>query len=62
LAGVLLLFLGIIGEYVGRMYEESKGRPLYILDRVVGGPPGSEEDSIKRAKEAGDLSRDWRRR
>jgi polyisoprenyl-phosphate glycosyltransferase len=62
LAGVLLLFLGIIGEYVGRMYEESKGRPLYILDRVVGGPPGSEEDSIKRAKEAGDLSRDLRRR
>jgi glycosyltransferase involved in cell wall biosynthesis len=37
LSGVILFFLGIMGEYVGRIYEETKGRPLYVIDRVAGG-------------------------
>ncbi|MDQ2086087.1 glycosyltransferase family 2 protein [Herbivorax sp. ANBcel31] len=29
--GITLMILGIIGEYIGRIYDEAKGRPLYII-------------------------------
>jgi glycosyltransferase involved in cell wall biosynthesis len=34
-SGVQLLALGLVGEYIGRIYDETKHRPMYIVDRKV---------------------------
>ena len=36
-SGVQLISLGVIGEYLGRVYEEVKGRPLYLIAEELGG-------------------------
>jgi dolichol-phosphate mannosyltransferase len=36
LGGANMLMTGVIGLYVGRIYAEVKGRPLYIVERAVG--------------------------
>jgi glycosyltransferase involved in cell wall biosynthesis len=36
-ASLQFFVLGMIGEYIGRLFIEQKGRPLFIVDRIVGG-------------------------
>lgn len=43
LGSAQLIVLGIIGEYLGRLYEQSKGRPLFIIQDVVRGTDVSQQ-------------------
>ena len=48
IGSALLVSIGILGEYVAKLYEQSKGRPLYIVARTFGmasGVPGNAERS-----------------
>ena len=46
LTGTQFLMLGIIGAYLGRLYDQSKGRPLFLIRDMVGRsgelPPATE--------------------
>ncbi len=35
LGSTQLVVLGVLGEYIGRMYEQVKGRPLFIIEQIV---------------------------
>ena len=48
LGGVQLVALGIIGEYLGRMYEETKRRPLYLIGDAIRVAPDGNPDAPPR--------------
>ncbi|MCL1882625.1 MAG: glycosyltransferase family 2 protein [Defluviitaleaceae bacterium] len=35
--GIVITLLGLMGEYIGRIYEEIKNRPAYIIQEIIGG-------------------------
>ena len=41
LGGIQLIAIGIIGEYIGRIYDEVKGRPLYLVRAQRNFPPST---------------------
>ncbi|MCU1490078.1 MAG: glycosyltransferase [Acidimicrobiaceae bacterium] len=48
-AGIQLLSLGVMGEYVGRIYDEVRRRPKYIIESEVGFEPPSSDSAGQRA-------------
>jgi polyisoprenyl-phosphate glycosyltransferase len=56
LSGLILLSLGIIGEYIGRIYEEVKGRPHFIVGELIRGEPPRDDAALGRRREGDELA------
>jgi undecaprenyl-phosphate 4-deoxy-4-formamido-L-arabinose transferase len=42
--GVILFGIGLVGEYVGRIYQQVRARPRYVVQTILQGTPGGEMD------------------
>ena len=48
LGGLQIVFIGVIGAYLGRVFEQSKGRPLYVLRRALDARPDDRRGATAR--------------
>jgi undecaprenyl-phosphate 4-deoxy-4-formamido-L-arabinose transferase len=48
--GVILFGIGLVGEYVGRIYQQVRARPRYVVQTVLQGVPGAVEDAAEAEK------------
>ncbi len=53
LGGLQILCIGVIGQYLGKVYVEVKGRPRYIIERVVGSHDSNADVGTRAAGDAG---------
>jgi glycosyltransferase involved in cell wall biosynthesis len=49
IGSALLIFFGVLGQYIGRIYEQSKGRPLYFVARAVNCTPENSAATTQRS-------------
>lgn len=52
LTGIVLFGLGLLGEYIGRIYEQVRQRPRYMVQAVLEGNPGGARTAEPRAQES----------
>jgi hypothetical protein len=50
IGGMQILSIGVLGEYIGKIYMETKRRPRFIVDRIVGLPGDEAQDSAPRRR------------
>jgi hypothetical protein len=50
LGGVQLLALGVIGEYLGKLYVETKSRPRFFIEQVLGDSHAGLDGSSQEAR------------
>ena len=58
LAAFIIISGGVTGLYVGKIFDQVKGRPLFVVDEIAGGQPRAETEAVaERAAAAGDPTR-----